>query len=217
MRKCRNVATVIVTACALAACGGGSPASPVADASVEGQAGDDDAAGGSEAGSPDSGTRETGGTGDAGGGGGGEGGTPPPPVKCGPALPAPTGSGVVLQVDECASRHTISDDIYGITFFWTSLASSALQPSIQFAENVHLPVNRLGGDATTRYNWQVDSTNSGEDWYFMAGGGSAPPTPGATNDAYVKYDDMVGSSTIITIPIIDYITELSTTNCSYPS
>jgi hypothetical protein len=216
MRKCRNVATVILTASALAACGGGgSHAGPVADAGIEGQAGDDDAAaGGSETGSPDSGTRETGGTGDA---GTGDGGTPPPPVKCGPALAAPTGSGVILQVDECASRHTISDDIYGITFFWTSLASSALQPTIQFAENVHLPLNRLGGDATTRYNWQVDSTNSGEDWYFMAGNGSATPTPGAGDDALVKQDNMVGASTIITIPIIGYITKSSSTNCSYPS
>jgi hypothetical protein len=157
----------------------------------------------------------TGGTGGAQDGGGGDGAAPPAP-KCGAPLPAPSSSGVVLQVDECASRHTISDYVYGITFFWDPTASSAAA-TLQFAKDVRLPLNRLGGDATTRYNWQVDSTNSGEDWYFMAGNGSSTPTPGASNDALVKQDKALGTTTVMTIPIIDYITKSSATNCSYPS
>ncbi len=217
----------LAAAGALAACGGGGSGSnngvSLADASrgdvsasadAQGARGDDgDGSSGGGTGERDGGTSGTGGTGDA-----GDGSTPPPPVTCGAALPAaPTGSGVILQVDECASRHTISDDIYGITFFWSSLASAALQSTIQFARSVRLPLNRLGGDATTRYNWQVDSTNSGEDWYFMAGNGSKTPTPGAGNDALVVQNNSVGAATVMTIPIIDYITKSSTTSCSYPS
>jgi hypothetical protein len=143
------------------------------------------------------------------------------PASCRPALPAPSGnSAVVLQVDVCANRNAISEDIYGITFFWDTGMSTTDQATLlattKFAKDVHLPVNRLGGDGTTRYNWQVDGTNAGEDWYFMAGGGSATPTPGASDDALVAVDNMVGAATILTIPIIDYIDKTASTNCSYP-
>jgi hypothetical protein len=152
---------------------------------------------------------------------GADGATPPVPVPCGAALPAPApGQGaVVLQVDACARRHTISDDVYGITFFWDTSASdqATLQATQQFAKDVRLPVNRLGGDATTRYNWQVDGSNAGEDFYFMAGTGNANPTAGASNDALVALNNSVGAATIMTIPIIDYIDKTSTTNCSYPN
>jgi hypothetical protein len=120
----------------------------------------------------------------------------------------------VLQVDECAARRAISPDIYGITFFWDSSASSTA--ALQFAKDVRLPLNRLGGDATTRYNWQVDGTNSGFDWYFMSGSSASNPAPGATNDAYVTTDNSLGATTILTIPIIDYITKQAAQTCSYP-
>ncbi len=211
------IVTLIATGAACGGGGSGKAGGAPADAGDAGGGADEDVTLGG-----DGSTKTEGGSPGTDGGAGSEGGAPP--LMCGPALPAPKldGSGtVVLQVDECASRHAISDDIYGITFFWDTASSASdqatLQAQLQYAKQVRLPVNRLGGDATTRYNWQVDSTNSGEDWYFMAGVGSATPTPGATNDAYVKYDNMVGSGTILTIPIIDFITKLSTTNCSYPS
>ena len=34
------------------------------------------------------------------------------------------------------------------------------------AAELRLPVRRWGGNATTRYNWQNDTTNTGSDWYF---------------------------------------------------
>ena len=217
-------APIAVLIAVTVACGGGAGNAGRAsmDGGEAGGGSDNDVTVGDDGGDGGNGGMDAGLRGTEGGGTGAEGGVPPP--TCGTPLPAPTPDGsttVVLQVDECAARHAISDDIYGITFFWdTGSASSdqaTLQAQLQFAKQVRLPVNRLGGDGTTRYNWQVDSSNAGEDWYFMAGVGSATPTPGATDDAYVKYDNMVGSSTIITIPIIDYITKLSTTNCSYPS
>ncbi|HTA90076.1 MAG TPA: glycoside hydrolase family 44 protein [Polyangiaceae bacterium] len=144
--------------------------------------------------------------------------TPPPPTQpCGAALPAPTpgGSamGPVLQVDVCANRHVISPDIYGVTFWFA--AGDTLAPNMQFAKDIGLPLNRLGGDATTRYNWQVDSSNAGFDFYFMGGSG-ATPVPGASNDALVTTNQSFSAKTVMTVPIIDYINKSADTHCSYP-
>jgi len=32
---------------------------------------------------------------------------------------------------------------------------------------MRIPLRRFGGDATTSYNWQIDVSNSAEDWYFQ--------------------------------------------------
>jgi hypothetical protein len=148
---------------------------------------------------------------------GGQGGQPSLPEMCGAPLPAPRPSssapGPTIQVDVCASRHAISNDIYGITFWFSDATKAA---NSQFAKDIRLPLNRLGGDATTRYNWQVDSSNAGFDFYFMGGNGSATPTPGASNDALITLNQSLGARTLITIPIIDYINKSSSTSCSYP-
>ena len=54
-----------------------------------------------------------------------------------------------LTVDVTADRHPISPFIYGLAY-----------PDPALAREIRLPINRWGGDATTRYNWQVDSSNS---------------------------------------------------------
>ncbi len=86
-----------------------------------------------------------------------------------------------------------------------------------FAKAIGLPANRYGGDGTTRYNWNVDSSNAGSDWYFMAGNGQASVTPGASVDAIVDGNRSNGTKSIVTIPIIDYINRASPWNCSYPN
>ncbi len=99
--------------------------------------------------------------------------------------PAPTPAatnGPALAVDAGASRHAISPDIYGVTIFWSSSTPSDL---VAFAKAIGLPANRYGGDATTRYNWNVDSSNAGSDWYFMGGNGQSSVTPGASVDTIV--------------------------------
>jgi hypothetical protein len=88
---------------------------------------------------------------------------------------------------------------------------------VTFAKNIALPANRYGGDATTRYNWNVDSSNAGSDWYFMAGNGKSIVTPGASVDAIVNGNMVNGTKSIITVPIIDYVNAKAATNCSYPN
>jgi hypothetical protein len=71
------------------------------------------------------------------------------------AAPAFAAAGPALAVDATAGVHAISDDIYGMNF-----AAEAL------AQELALPVRRWGGNRTTRYNWQIDTSNTGSDWYF---------------------------------------------------
>ena len=64
----------------------------------------------------------------------------------------PGGAQINLTVDVNAERHPIDPNIYGIAGY--SIDSD-------FAKEIAHPVFRWGGDATTRYNWLVDSSNSG--------------------------------------------------------
>ncbi len=116
-------------------------------------------------------------------------------------------NGPALTVDASAARHAISPDIYGMNSYGVDAA---------FAKEVHMPVQRWGGDATSRYNWQVDSSNAGFDWYFMGGNGQSNPTPGASADSFVDTNKNVGSKSLLTIPMLNYINKSSQWNCSYP-
>ncbi len=130
------------------------------------------------------------------------------PVKKVMAQTATTGP--TLAVNVAGSRYPISPNIYGFN-------NPGLDPSINsLAKELHTSVVRWGGDATTRYNWQVDSSNSGGDWFFMGGSGSSNPTPSGMTDNLVRTDKAFGGQTIITIPIIGYVNKTSAWNCSFP-
>ncbi|MEZ4668110.1 MAG: carbohydrate binding domain-containing protein [Anaerolineae bacterium] len=77
-------------------------------------------------------------------------------------------TGPTLTVNTAAGQHPISPYIYGMNFGDPALAVE-----------IRLPVNRWGGNATTRYNWQADATNHASDWYF-----EASPNPTATRVRY---------------------------------
>jgi Glycoside hydrolase family 44/Bacterial Ig-like domain (group 3) len=110
-----------------------------------------------------------------------------------------------LTVDASASRHAISPDIYGI-------ANYGLDAT--FAKEIQVGNIRWGGDGTTRYNWQVDSSNSGFDWYFMGGNGETTPVPSASADLMVN--TYKPADALITIPIIPYVNKSAAWTCSFP-
>jgi hypothetical protein len=145
--------------------------------------------------------------------GGGSAAPGPSALPAPTAAPTPVVSVPYFTVDAAAGRHAISPDIYGITFFYQGPSAAA---EYAFAQAIRLPVNRLGGDATTRYNWEYDSSNAGRDWYFMAGNGQSTVTPGASIDAIVAKDIALGTRTIVTIPMMEYINNASAWHCSFP-
>ena len=114
-------------------------------------------------------------------------------------------AGPALTVDVAADRHPISSDIYGMAY-----------PDAALATEIRLPMNRLGGDATTRYNWKIDSSNVGADWFFIAGSDNPQPTPSGGPDAVVAQSKSIGGKALLTVPIIDFINSATTTDCSFP-
>lgn len=112
--------------------------------------------------------------------------------------PAPPGAGPDLSVDAAASRHSISPYIYGINY-----ASKAI------ATAVRLPVRRWGGNSTSRYNWQIDTSNTGSDWYFE----NIPPDTSA--DDFVAQDISTGTQTLLTVPLIGWVAKSRPTGHPY--
>src|ERR1700684_1459834 len=118
---------------------------------------------------------------------------------------APSSGAPGLSVDAAASRNPISAQIYGI-------ASYGLDAT--FAAEIQVPNIRWGGDATSRYNWMVDSSNSGFDWYFMGGNGQTTAVPRASADLMVK--TYAPANALMTIPILPYVNKSSAWSCSFP-
>jgi len=124
-----------------------------------------------------------------------------------PDAPHRLQSGPELSVDVSADRHPISPDIYGM---------NDNPYDANLAKEIRLPVSRWGGDATTRYNWQVDASNAGDDWFFMAGSGKDNPTPSGSADQFVEKIRAAGGKALLTIPILDYINKVSQWDCTFP-
>jgi hypothetical protein len=110
-----------------------------------------------------------------------------------------------LFVDISNGRHPISREVYGI-------ASYGLDAT--YANEIAVPNIRWGGDGTTRYNWQVDSSNAGFDWYFMGGSGTTNPTPGGSADQMIR--TYQPADALITIPIIPFVDKSASWSCSFP-
>src|SRR5579863_8433521 len=102
-----------------------------------------------------------------------------------------------VNVDANANRHAINPNIYGIAY-----------GDMHDMTTLNAPLNRWGGDATSRYNWQIDAHSAGADWYFETySDGSG--TPAGSADAYVATTRAnTGSEPLFTIPMIDYLANL---------
>jgi len=123
------------------------------------------------------------------------------------ALNAPAvAAGPALTVDAANKTHAISPDIYGMNAFaYDETAEKA----------VNLPVDRWGGDATSRYNYKADVTNAAADWYFenRVSGGGTQDASGFNKE--VESDKAVGAKTMGTVPVIGWVAKNGTA-CSFP-
>ncbi len=122
-------------------------------------------------------------------------------------LTAPAAStGPSLTVDAGNQTHAINPLIYGMNFF--QLNQSA-------AKAANISVDRWGGNATSRYNYKLDVTNSASDWYFenhVVGTGQQD-TSGF--NAQVLSDQSIGAKTVGTVPVLGWVAK-DGTSCSFP-
>ena len=125
-----------------------------------------------------------------------------------PTPPPTPGVGPVLTVNAGQERKPISPYIYGMNFTDEDLAA-----------DLDLPVRRRGGNSTTRYNWQIDTYNTGSDWYFenIPEQNPAPQNlpDGSAADRFVEQDLRTGTETILTVPMIGWVAKRRLANHPY--
>jgi hypothetical protein len=125
-------------------------------------------------------------------------------------LSAPAAStGPALTVDAGNQTHAINPYVYGMDG-WD------LAPAVAKAANLSL--DRWGGDAATRYNYQTDSDNSASDWWYQNEQGAGPyPVSYQENSQFnqqVASDISTGTATLGTVPLIGWTTKRSSA-CSF--
>ena len=112
-----------------------------------------------------------------------------------------------VNVDANASRHPISSQIYGLCFGATSDLST-----------LNFTMNRYGGDSSTRYNWEQNADNRGNDWYFESFADDSA-TPGYRGDNFITLTRAAGTNAeaLITIPMIPYVGKIAADRSSLRS
>jgi len=111
--------------------------------------------------------------------------------------PPPPPAAVTVTIDPAMDRRPVSRLIYGVNF----ASPGALA-------RVGYPVQRWGGNATTRYSWQDDVSNRAQDWFFY----NVPddnPAPqhlphGSSADRFIDDARVHGAEPLITVPMIGW-------------
>jgi hypothetical protein len=114
---------------------------------------------------------------------------------------------VTLTIDASRGRHKISPLIYGVNF--------ASQVS-GLGKAFRVPVDRWGGNSTSRYNYTDNTYNTGSDWYFE----NIVATGDGTLGSLIRTDRKRHSSSLVTVPMIGWVSKDSPSQhpftCSFP-
>lgn len=102
-----------------------------------------------------------------------------------------------ISVDANANQHPINPNIYGLNW---AVANDMTA--------LNATLDRIGGGASSRYNWQLDAHSSAADWYFETFPDSSG-TPGASMDGHIATARTnPGAGPMLTIPMIDWLANL---------
>src|SRR5438034_2817497 len=103
---------------------------------------------------------------------------------------------VTIGIDTNANRRVINPNIYGVAHATTAQLS-----------DLNSPLNRNGGNNTTRYNWQLNADNRANDWFFES---IAEPSavPGERGDTFIANSKAGNAQAMLTIPMIDWVAKL---------
>ncbi len=122
--------------------------------------------------------------------------------------PAPDPSGPVLRVDAGADRHPISRHAYGMNYADEPIASL-----------MRIPLNRRGGNSTTRYNWRNATRNAAADWFFenLPEDATDPTTlpDGSATDLFVDANRRTRTDSLLTIPLIGWTPKARERTCGF--
>src|SRR6266404_5178812 len=113
--------------------------------------------------------------------------------------------GATIAVDAQANRRAINPNVYGIAYGTTAQLS-----------DLNVPVNRYCGNNTSRYNWQINGDNRGQDWYFESIGDSSS-VAGERGDTFIANSRAGGAQPLITVPMIGWVAKLGASRAKLAS
>jgi hypothetical protein len=146
-----------------------------------------------------------------------------PAASVDPHAPLPAGARVEASpttrhatldvvIDCRAKTKPISPDIYGIGYDITGFSDGndgrqwLTRPSGR----------RFGGNASSRYNWELGTYNHGSDWLFANGSTSSGGAAGEPMYArFLREDVLKGATSAVTIPILGWVAK-DATSVSFP-
>lgn len=105
--------------------------------------------------------------------------------------------GPTITVDTTTVVRQISEEVYGLNFADDDLAA-----------DIDLPINRWGGNSTSRYDFKLDATNLASDFFFEnspsenSNVGNLPA--GSAADRFVQDNQAVGANTIMTVGMLGW-------------
>ena len=103
---------------------------------------------------------------------------------------------VTISVDANANRRPIDPNIYGVAHASTAELN-----------DLNSPLNRNGGNNTTRYNWQLNADNRGNDWYYESIAESSA-TAGERGDTFIANARAANAKAMLTVPTIEWVAKI---------
>lgn len=103
---------------------------------------------------------------------------------------------VTVTIDAAAGRRAIDPRIYGVNY--ADAATLA---------DLNSPLNRAGGNSSTRYNWQLNADNRAFDYFFESIGNTSA-VPGEYVDTFFSYTKGAGAQSMVAIPMIGWVAKL---------
>jgi len=113
--------------------------------------------------------------------------------------PGDPGAGVAIAIDAAANVHDISPLVYGVAAF------DNVAPVLS---GLNSPINRHGGNATSAYNWQLNASGRGADWYFESVPEDGGSTPAGALASLVQANRQAGAQSMITVPMLNWVAKL---------
>ncbi|MBI3801511.1 MAG: PKD domain-containing protein [Deltaproteobacteria bacterium] len=117
-------------------------------------------------------------------------------VSLGPASATAQNAAVTIHVDASVNRHAINPNIYGVAHASTAELNA-----------LNSPLNRNGGNNTTRYNWQLNADNRANDWYYESIGESSA-VAGERGDTFIANSQAANAEAMLTLPLIGWVAKL---------
>src|SRR5207249_11928343 len=112
---------------------------------------------------------------------------------------------VTINDDATVNRHPINPNIYGVAHATTTQLN-----------DLNCPLNRNGGNNTTRYNWNLNADNRGSDWYFESIGDTSSAA-GERGDTFISNAKAAGAQAMVSIPMVGWVAKLGTNRAKLAS